>query len=91
MVPGARRRLHRRGRLHLILVVAFLGTQDRHAANGWPTLALAGLSIRAFLFTLRLKYAEFLLMKTFCPWCAVSAVTITLFSVLVWLDWKRVR
>lgn len=75
----------------LILVVAILGTQDRNAGERWPTLALAGLVYPAFLFTLRLKYAEFILMKTFCPWCAVSAVTITLFTVLVWLDWKRVR
>jgi len=75
----------------LILIVAILGTQDRFAGERWPTLALMGLVYPAFLFTLRLKYAEFFIMKTFCPWCAVSAVTMTTFTVLAWLDWKRVR
>jgi len=75
----------------LILVVAIIGTLDRFAAERWPTAALAALVYPAFLFTLRLKYAEFLVLKTFCPWCAISAVTMTLFTVLVWLDWRRVR
>lgn len=75
----------------LILVTSLLGTQERWSAARWPTIALAALVYPAFLFTLRLKYAEFIIMKTFCPWCAISAVTITLFTVLVWLDWKRVR
>ena len=74
----------------LILLICILGTQDRHAAERWPTLALAALVFPAFAFTLRLKYAEFIVMKTFCPWCAISAVTMTVFTVLVWRDWKRV-
>lgn len=75
----------------LILIVGILGTQERWGGERWPTIALAALIYPAFLFTLRLKYAEFIIMKTFCPWCAISAVTMTLFTVLVWLDWKRVR
>lgn len=75
----------------LILIVSILGTQERWDAARWPTMALAALVYPAFLFTLRLKYAEFIIMKAFCPWCAISAVTMTLFTVLVWLDWKRVR
>lgn len=75
----------------LILIVAIVGTQERFAGARWPSLALMGLVYPAFLFTLRLKYAEFIIMKTFCPWCAISAVTLTLFTVLAWLDWRRVR
>jgi len=75
----------------LILIVSILGTQERWGAARWPTVALAALVYPAFLFTLRLKYAEFIIMKAFCPWCAISAVTMTLFTVFVWLDWKRVR
>ncbi|MEO7962484.1 MAG: vitamin K epoxide reductase family protein, partial [Gemmatimonadaceae bacterium] len=56
----------------------------------WPTQLLAALVYPAFVFTLRLKYAEFIIMKSFCPWCAISAVTITIFTVLVALDWRRV-
>lgn len=75
----------------LILIVAIIGAQDRFVAARWPALALMGLVYPAFLFTLRLKYAEFIVMKTFCPWCAISAVTMTSFTVLAWLDWRRVR
>ena len=73
-----------------ILVVSLIGAQERFERERWPTIALACLVYPAFLFTLRLKYAEFIVMKTFCPWCAISAVTITLHSVLVALDWRRV-
>ncbi len=75
----------------LILIVALVGASERFAAERGPTIALAALVYPAFLFTLRLKHAEFIIMKTFCPWCAISAVTITTFTVLVWLDWRRVR
>ena len=73
-----------------ILIVSLIGAQERFENERWPTIALACLVYPAFLFTLRLKYAEFIVMKAFCPWCAVSAVTITLHSVLVALDWRRV-
>lgn len=73
-----------------ILVVSLIGAQERFENERWPTIALACLVYPAILFTLRLKYAEFIVMKTFCPWCAISAVTITLHGVLVALDWRRV-
>ena len=73
-----------------ILLVSLIGAQERFANARWPTIALACLVYPAILFTLRLKYAEFIVMKTFCPWCAISAVTITLHGVLVALDWRRV-
>ena len=47
--------------------------------------------IRDRLFTVRLKYGEFVVLKGFCPWCAVSAVTMVVFAVLVILDAKRLR
>lgn len=75
----------------LILILALVGASERFVAERWPTIALATLVYPAFLFTLRLKHAEFIIMHTFCPWCAISAVTMTVFTVLVWLDWKRVR
>ena len=74
-----------------ILLVALLGINERWGDARWPTLALMGLIFPAFLFTLWLKYAEFVLLQSFCPWCAVSAVTITLHVILVTLDWRRVR
>ena len=74
-----------------ILLVALLGINDRAGDARWPTLLLMALIFPAFLFTLWLKYAEFVLLRSFCPWCAVSAVTITLHVILVTLDWRRVR
>ena len=75
----------------LIFLVAMFGTSATRANDPRITLALAALIIPAFIFTLRLKYGEFIVLKTFCPWCAISATTITLHMVLVAMDWRRVR
>jgi uncharacterized membrane protein len=74
----------------LIFGAALLGLRDGNEWARWPTLVLAALIYPAFLFTLRLKYAEFIILKSFCPWCAISAVTITVLCLLVALDWRRV-
>ncbi len=74
-----------------IFVTAMLGVQPRWIHDRRTTRILALLVYPAILFTLRLKYGEFVVLKTFCPWCAVSAVTITLHGVLVWRDWVRVN
>jgi uncharacterized membrane protein len=42
------------------------------------------------VFTLRLKWAEFFMLKTFCPWCAISAVSITLLALITWAELRRV-
>jgi len=75
----------------LILAAALWGLQPRQADAPAPSLLLLGLIIPAVLFTIRLKYAEWILLRTFCPWCFESTVTITLCLVLAWLDFRRVR
>ena len=75
----------------LILAAALWGLQPRQADAPAPSLLLLGLIIPAVLFTVRLKYAEWVLLGTFCPWCFESTVTITLCLVLAWLDFRRVR
>ena len=75
----------------LIFVVAMLGTGAARIDDAKVTLALMALIVPAFIFTLRLKYGEFVVLKTFCPWCAISAVTISLHMVLVFVDWKRIK
>lgn len=75
----------------LIFITAVIGTFPKRANDRRITVALAALIIPAFIFTLRLKYGEFIVLKTFCPWCAVSATTITLHVLLLIADWKRVR
>jgi uncharacterized membrane protein len=75
----------------LILITATIGSLSQFEDARWPTRALMALIFPAMVFTLYLKYAEFVLLKSFCPWCAVSAVTITLCTILVIFDWRRVR
>lgn len=75
----------------LILVTCIVGLQPRFIDDPRVTTALMCLIYPAILFTLRLKYAEFVIMKTFCPWCAISAVTITAHGVLVFFDRRRVK
>ncbi len=73
----------------LILLTAVRGsTGGRDDAHG-PALALAALVYPAILFTVRLKYAEFVILKTFCPWCAISAVSITTLGIIVALELRR--
>lgn len=75
----------------LVLLTALLGTRERSADARGPALALAALVYPAILFTVRLKWAEFYMLRTFCPWCAISAVSITFLGVLVALELRRTR
>ncbi len=75
----------------LIFTTALVGTFPRWRDDRRVTTVLTVLIVTAFCFTLRLKYYEFFVIKSFCPWCAVSAVTITLHMVLMTLDWRRLR
>ena len=75
----------------VVVAVAIAGSSAALEDAVWPTTVLMVLIYAAVLFTLRLKYAEFVILKSFCPWCAVSAVAITLDAVLITLDWRRVR
>ena len=72
-----------------IFLVAFTGSQGGREAARWPTRALQLLVWPAVLFTLRLKYGEFVVLRAFCPWCAISAVSIVLLAIAVTLDARR--
>jgi uncharacterized membrane protein len=75
----------------LILGTALWGLHPERANARAPTLVLLALIVPAVLFTIRLKYAEWGILRTFCPWCFESTVTIALCLVLALLDWRRVR
>ncbi len=75
----------------LIFAAALWGLSPGGAASTAPTFALLALIVPAVLFTIRLKYAEWGILRTFCPWCFESTVTIALCLVLALLDWRRVR
>jgi len=74
-----------------LVAVALAGATEALEDARWPTQVLMLLIYPAVLFTLRLKYAEFVILRGFCPWCAVSAVAIAINAILVTLDWRRVR
>jgi uncharacterized membrane protein len=72
----------------LILITAFVGIQPARINDARVTRVLAVLIVIGFIFTLRLKYYEYIVMKLFCRWCFASTVIITTQLIAVWLDWK---
>jgi uncharacterized membrane protein len=75
----------------LVFIVALMGSLAAFEARRWPTTLLHLLVWPAIAFTIRLKYAEFIVLRSFCAWCAISAVSITILAVLVTLDQRRVQ
>lgn len=75
----------------VIFAVAVAGTSPRAEDDPRVTRVLAALVGFALLFTLRLKYGEFVVLRSFCPWCAVNAGVVVLSVVLVWRDWVRLQ
>jgi uncharacterized membrane protein len=75
----------------VLFLVGLLSLQPRWGDARWPTLVMMAMIWPAVLFTVRLKYGEFIVLRSFCPWCLVSAVAIALCAVMVTLDWRRVR
>ena len=73
----------------VLFVTAMVSTLTRFEGEKSINTLMQLLIWPAVLFTIRLKYAEFIILKGFCPWCAVSAVTITLCAILVVLDRRR--
>jgi len=72
-----------------LFAAATIGTMAKYEDETWPNTLLQLMIWPAVLFTLRLKYGEFIVLKGFCSWCVVSAVSITLCAILVTLDRKR--
>ncbi len=74
-----------------LFLVAIVGSLPRFEDVRGFALAQMGLVYAAVLFTIRLKWAEFYKLRSFCPWCAISAVSITFLAVVVTLEWRRLR
>ena len=74
-----------------VLLTALWGARESLAEARGPAIALAALVYPAILFTIRLKYAEWFVLRTFCPWCFISTVSITLLGVIVAHDLRRIR
>jgi uncharacterized membrane protein len=75
----------------LLLSTSLLSLQPRWQSDRWPVTTLLVLATGGFLFTLRLKYGEFVVLRTFCPWCAISAISITIITGLAMYLWRESR
>ncbi len=75
----------------VLTLVAIVGTLPRFEDSRWVTTVMLALIVAAVIFTWRLKYGEWVVMKIFCIWCAESFVTIHVCLVLAWLDRRRLR
>ena len=64
----------------LLLLASIVSLQPSLQGRRWPVTTLLVLAVLGFTFTLRLKYGEFIVLRTFCPWCAISAVSITVIT-----------
>ena len=73
----------------LVFLVALFATAPAREDDPRLTKLLGALIGFGFVFTLRLKYGEFVVLRSFCPWCAVNAVVVVVNSVLVVLDARR--
>jgi uncharacterized membrane protein len=74
----------------VLLIAALWALQPAQFEQRRPTLVLLALIIPAVVFTVRLKYGEWIVLKVFCSWCVISTVSILLGLLLAWLDWRRV-
>ena len=73
----------------VVFLVAVAGTLRAYEDARWPAALLTGLVAFAVLFTARLKYGEFVVLRTFCPWCAVNVAVTLAAVVLLAREWAR--
>lgn len=75
----------------LLFTVAIVGIQSRWADDRQPGRLLAAVSTVGLAFTAYLNYAEFVILKSVCLWCTISAALITAITITSWLDALRRR
>ena len=73
----------------LLFITALVSTLPRFENERAPNTLMQLMIWPAVLFTIRLKYGEFFVVESFCSWCMVSAVVITLCAILITLDRRR--
>jgi uncharacterized membrane protein len=71
------------------LIGAVVSTLPRFENERAPNSLMQLMIWPAVLFTIRLKYGEFIVIESFCSWCMVSTVVITLCAILITLDRRR--
>jgi uncharacterized membrane protein len=74
-----------------LLACALVALQPALLEARWTCWGALAIIVPAVLFTWRLKYGEWVVLRTFCPWCFLSFVSIHACLVLALLDCRRVR
>ena len=72
-----------------MFVCALVALQPSLVDTKWTNAGAFLIIVPAVLFTWRLKYGEWVVLKTFCPWCFISFVSIHACLVLAILDRRR--
>jgi uncharacterized membrane protein len=66
----------------LVVLVAFVGVQDRFADEKWPDRWLLVLATLGLAFSVYLTGLELFVLHAICQWCVVSAVlTVAIFGL----------
>ena len=73
----------------VVFLLALFGTSPAREDDPRVTKLLGALVGFGLVFTVRLKYGEFFVVRSFCPWCAVNAAIVVVNSALVVLDARR--
>ncbi len=66
----------------LILGLALGSLKAENPLSSWLHLGVFGLALTGVIFSAYLTYLEFAVIRAFCTWCMVSAVTITVIFIL---------
>ena len=73
----------------LLAFCALVALQPSLVDAKWANAGAFLVIVPAVLFTWRLKYGEWVVLRTFCPWCFISFVSIHACLVLAILDRRR--
>ena len=74
-----------------LFVCALLALRPALVDARWTSWGAFLIIAPAVLFTWRLKYGEWVVLKTFCPWCFLSFLSIHACLVLAILDRSRLQ
>jgi uncharacterized membrane protein len=75
----------------VLLVLALVGVQPRHANARWVALSIFGVAAASFLFSAYLTYVEAFVIYMWCRYCVVSAILMTLIFLLSIPGLRRAR
>lgn len=73
-----------------ILFLTFFGNRIQILQNFQHIFAL-GIGLGGFIFSIYLTYLQFAVIKAICPFCILSAATMTTVFVLLLINFNRVQ